>query len=232
MRWRNDATQSSLHARELLLRDEICLVEQQSVCKRNLRYCLVHDALCRLSVEVPLDVLGVHQSDNAIDPRKRLDGVMDKEGLCHRCGIGHPSGLDDDGVKVQLAGLAAARKLLENRNQVALHRTADAAVEHLDDLFVRVELAVLRDEGVVDRDVTELVLDDCYLLAVRGRQDVVEQRRLPTAEEAREHRGRHARVVVVVVGGHSDGRACGTARRAVLSAPRQACCVRAEKLGG
>ena len=166
-----DAAQSSIHARKLLFRDEIRLVEQQSVCEGHLRDGLVHDALCRLSVEVPLDVLGVHQSDDAVDSRERLDSVVDKEGLRNRCGIGHPSGLDDDGIEVQLAGLTATRKLLKNRNQVASHRAADAAVEHLDYLFVRVKLAVLRDEGIVDADVTELVLDDCYLLAVRGRQD-------------------------------------------------------------
>jgi len=193
-----DATQPSIHARELLLRDEIRLVEQQSVCKGDLRDRLVHDARGHLCVEVLLDVLGVHQSDDAIDPRERLDRVVDQEGLRNRRGIGHPSGLDDDGVEVQLAGLAPARELLKDRNQVAPHRAADATVEHLDELF-GVEPAVLRDEGVVDGDITELVLDDCYLLAVRGRQDVVEQRCLATSEEAGEHSGGNTVCLLVLV---------------------------------
>jgi hypothetical protein len=58
---------------------------------------------------------------------------------------------------------------------------ADAAVHHLDDLLVGLDLGVLGEEGVVDPHLSELVLDDRQLLAVVLREDVVEQRRLAGA---------------------------------------------------
>eukprot|EP00964_Phaeocystis_antarctica_P139794 scaffold104599_cov62-Phaeocystis_antarctica.AAC.1 len=151
-----------------------------------------------------LDVQRVDEGDYAVEPREGLDLWVDQEGRGHRCGVGHAGRLDHDGIQLELAGLRPRRELVDDRDQVLAHRAADAAVENLHDLLVRAELAALFDERVIDGGVSKLILDDRDLLTVRRREDVVEQRRLAGAEEAGEHRDRHARVVVVGGGGHSD----------------------------
>ena len=72
---------------------------------------------------------------------------------------------------------------LEGLDEVAAHGAADAAVHHLDDVL----LGLLLDDLVVDSDLAKLVLDNGEAQAMVGAlEDVVEQRRLARAEEARE----------------------------------------------
>ena len=52
-------------------------------------------------------MLGIDQRDDAVQPRKLLDLLVHKKGLRHGRRVGHPSGLDDDPVEVELAGLDA-----------------------------------------------------------------------------------------------------------------------------
>merc|ERR1719375_1803975 len=109
--------------------------------------------------------------------------VVDEECLRYGRRIGQPRRLDDDPVELQAAPRARG-ELLEHADQVLPHGAADAAVHHLDELLLGLHLRVLLEQLVVNADLAELVLDDRELLAVRGRQDVVEERRLAAAEEA------------------------------------------------
>jgi hypothetical protein len=83
--------------------------------------------------------------------------------------------------KVCATGAGSARPV-DDAHQVAADGAADAAVVHLEHFLVSVD-----DQLVVDADLAELVDDDGELLAVRLRQDAVEQGRLAGAEIAGEH---------------------------------------------
>jgi len=63
---------------------------------------------------------------------------------------------------------------------------------HFEDVLVRLE--PIPDERVVDAHLAELILDDGNPLSVVGREDMIQQRRLPRAQEASQHRHRHASV--------------------------------------
>ena len=112
----------------------------------------------------------------------RLHLVIDEERLRDRAGIGQPGRLDQDVVELVLP----LHQVAEDADQVAAHGAADAAVVHLEDLFLGVD-----DELLIDADLAELVLDDGDPLAVLGGQDAVEQGRLARAEEAGQHRDRN-----------------------------------------
>mmetsp|Transcript_67804 Transcript_67804/g.189269 ORF Transcript_67804/g.189269 Transcript_67804/m.189269 type:complete len:318 (+) Transcript_67804:588-1541(+) len=191
-----DALQASLDALQVRLRHQVCLVEQHAVGEGYLLDRLVLDALGLLLVEVLLDVLGVDERHNAIEPREGLDLLVDEEGLRNRCRIGQACRLDDDAIEPQNTSPLAHRKLLQHCDQVLSHCAADAAVHHLNDFLVSLHLGVLFDELIVDADLAELILDDCDLLPVRRRQDMVEKRRLATAKEAGNHGHRNAAIVL------------------------------------
>jgi len=57
-------------------------------------------------VEVLLQVLGVDERDDAVQREPRLDILVHEKGLRDGCGVSEARGLDDDAVKVQLAGLS------------------------------------------------------------------------------------------------------------------------------
>ena len=141
-RERVDAAQPRLDTCQVILRHEISLVEQQSVRKRHLLYRLVLRALGLLLVEMLLDVLRVDERHDAVEPCERLDRVIHEEGLRDGRRVGHPRGLDDDAVEVQLARRNARGELGDDGNQVGPHGAADAAVHHLDDLLVGLHLGV------------------------------------------------------------------------------------------
>jgi hypothetical protein len=87
--------------------------------------------------------------------------------------------------------LAAVQQLLQHLDQVFAHigDAADAAVGHLEDLLLRTQHQV-----GIDVDLAELVFDDRDAVAVPGAQDVVQQRGLAGAQEAREDGDRHGAV--------------------------------------
>jgi hypothetical protein len=90
------------------------------------------------------------------------------------------------GPRVLSSASAALHQVAEDADQVAAHRAAEAAVVHLEDLFLGVD-----DQLLVNADLPELVLDHGNALAVPGGQVVVQQRRLARPQEARQHRHRH-----------------------------------------
>ena len=123
-----DLAQPRLDAHEVGVAHEVGLVEQQPVGERHLRRRLVDDARRLLLVEVLLDVRRVDQGDDAVEPRKLLDRLVDKEGRRHRRRVGHSRRLDDDRVEHQLAGAHARAEPLRKFDEVLAHRAADAAV--------------------------------------------------------------------------------------------------------
>ena len=72
-------------------------------------------------------------------------------------------------------------KPLDDADQVAANRAADAAIVHLEDFFVGAD-----DKVIVDADGAELIDDDSEFPAVILRQDAVQKRRLAGAEIAGE----------------------------------------------
>mmetsp|Transcript_19262 Transcript_19262/g.44278 ORF Transcript_19262/g.44278 Transcript_19262/m.44278 type:complete len:439 (-) Transcript_19262:38-1354(-) len=187
-----DVTQSLRDALELLLvGNKVALVQQQPVRKRDLLDRLVLSTLRLLFVQVLLNVLRVNHGDDTVEPRKRLDLIVNKKSLRDWGRVGHASGFDHDRIELELSRAHALRQLLQNGDEILPHRAADATVHHLEDLLLGLHLGVLGEQRVVDADLAELVLDHRDLLPVRRREDVVEQRRLPAAEEPSEHGHRH-----------------------------------------
>ncbi len=109
--------------------------------------------------------------------KSRLHLVVDEEGLRDRAGVGQAGRLDEDVVEL----VAPLHQVAEDADEVAADGAADAAVVHLEDLFLGAD-----DELLIDADLAELVLDDGDALAVLLGEDVVEQRGLAGAEEAGE----------------------------------------------
>ena len=139
------------------------------------------------AVELGLGVHGIHDRDDRIERVIRRDVVVDEKRLRDRCRIGQPGGLDDDAVEGLGPGLSALPQLAEDAHQVAANGAADAAVVHLDDLFVRVGDKQL----VVDPRLAELVLDDGDALVVALAQNTVEQGRFSGTQKAGQDRHRN-----------------------------------------
>ena len=135
-----------------------------------------------------MDVLGVDDGDDAVEPVGVADLGVAEERLRHGPRVGEAGGLDEHAVEPVLA----LEQPAEDAEQIAAHGAAEAAVVHGEDLLVGLD-----DELVVDADLAELVLDDGDLAAVLLGEDAVQQRRLAGAEEAGEHGDGNA-----VVDGH------------------------------
>lgn len=75
---------------------------------------LVLNALRLLIIEVLLDVLGVHHSDDGVQGQPASQAVVYEEGLRDRRWIGQAGGLNQDGVKAVLA----LEQLVQDTDQV------------------------------------------------------------------------------------------------------------------
>jgi len=102
-------------------------------------------------VQVRQHVAGVDQRDDGVQADLARNLVVDEEGGGHRRGVGQAAGFDQDVVEL----LAAVQQLLQHLDQVFAHigHAADAAVGHLEDLFLRTEHQV-----GIDVDLAELVI--------------------------------------------------------------------------
>src|SRR6516225_5875920 len=167
-----DPADACLHFAERVGFDQIGLVEQDDVGERDLILCL------RCVLEAVLQPLGVGDRDHRVELGLAADIVVHEERLRHRRGVREPRGFDDDGVELALP----AHQPVDDAHEIAAHGAADAAVVHLEYFFVGTD-----DEIVVDADLAEFVDDDGVLLAVRLRQNAVEQRGLAGPEIAGEH---------------------------------------------
>ena len=155
--------------------DQIDLVDDDAVGGDDLVHGLVVDAVVADIVEVLFDVLGVDERHDGIERDPLQHGIVEEEGLGDRHRVGESARLDQDVVDT-------ADELAHDVEQVRADRgdAADAAIAHLDDLFVGGH-----HELRVDVDLTELVLDHRDAAAVLLPQDVVEQRGLPRTRGSR-----------------------------------------------
>mmetsp|Transcript_23637 Transcript_23637/g.53847 ORF Transcript_23637/g.53847 Transcript_23637/m.53847 type:complete len:250 (-) Transcript_23637:12-761(-) len=173
---------SGLNFRKLLRFNQICLVQQHTVCEGHLFDRFVFDTLGLLLVQMLHDVFGVHHCDNAVKLVHALNVLIHEEGLCNRSRIGKACSFDDDCIKLGHLLVQSLQRL----HQITSHSTANAPIHHLDDLFTGVLL--LGNNLVVHTYRTKLILNDCKLQFVRlVRQDVIQQSRLPAAQKARQH---------------------------------------------
>jgi hypothetical protein len=119
--------------------------------------------------------LGIRYGDDGIKFRLRADGLVHEEGLRDGRRIRQAGGFDDDGVEFALA----AHQAVNDPHQIAAHGAADAAIVHFEYFLIGVH-----DEVVVNADLAEFIDDDREFLAVRFRQDTVEQRGFAGSEIA------------------------------------------------
>lgn len=94
---------------------------------------------------------------------------------------------------IRCDGFGAIQYLRHRGDEIAAHGAAEAPVvqQRHGLLGARGDAGGVADELVVDADGAHLVLDDGDLPAVALAKDVIQQRRLARAEEARQHRHRH-----------------------------------------
>ncbi|MDT4869607.1 hypothetical protein FQZ97_1046470 [compost metagenome] len=117
-------------------------------------------------------MFGIHQGQDGVEQVLLGDLVVHEEGLCHRARVGEACGFDHHAVELQFALAFFLGQVLQRRAQVVADGAADAAVAHLDDVFLRVG----DQDLVVDVFFAELVLDHRDLLPVRLGQHALEQR--------------------------------------------------------
>ena len=168
-RQRVDPADRGLDPLQFDLIDQVGLVQDDLVGKGDLL-----DRFLRID-KAQGQVLGVDHGGHRIQSGPGLDIVVNEEGLGDRAGIGQARGLDDDGVETAFSLHQAG----EHPDQVAAHRAADAAVVHLEDLFIGPDHQV-----VVDADFAEFVDDHRIAFAMLLGEDAVEQGGLAGAEIA------------------------------------------------
>src|SRR5258706_2925109 len=172
---RIDTTNTRLHRGEILPRHQIGLVEQHDIGETKLLLRL------RGTIELAEKMLGIHHRDDGIELGLAADVFIHKKGMCDWRGIGKPGRFNDDAVHAAPAPHQAAK----NSYEIAPHRAADAAVVHFENFFFGID-----DEIIVDADLAELIDDHRIALAVRLREDSVEQRGLSGTEIASDDRDR------------------------------------------
>mmetsp|Transcript_5293 Transcript_5293/g.15983 ORF Transcript_5293/g.15983 Transcript_5293/m.15983 type:complete len:264 (-) Transcript_5293:157-948(-) len=175
------------HLAQLFLVHQIGLVQQNLVRKGDLLHGLVHHALRHLLPKVLQDVSSVHHRHDGVHLRVLLEELVELEGDRDGGWIRHASRLHDDVIKV----VPPLEQVVHGLHQVAAHRAAHASVVQGEDLLRH---AIDLDEAVVDGDLSELVLDHSNLVPVFGRQNIVQQRRLPRSKETRNNRHRDGRL--------------------------------------
>ena len=156
--------------------DEVGLVQDKNVRERDLFRAFV------ASAELLLDVGCVDERDDPVQRELCANLVVHEERLSDRTGIGEPGGLHQHVVEL----VSALHEVAEYANQVSAHRTADAAVRHLEDFLVSVD-----DQRLIDADLAKFVFDHGDAFAVFIRQYPVQQGRLAGAKKAGKDRNRY-----------------------------------------
>jgi hypothetical protein len=101
-------------------------------------------------IDLAQEMLGIDHGHDGVELGLAADIFVHEEGLRDRRRIGEPGGLDQDPVEATLAPHQPG----EDADEIAADGAADAAVVHLENLFVRVD-----DEVIVDADLAEFVDD-------------------------------------------------------------------------
>mmetsp|Transcript_38525 Transcript_38525/g.116477 ORF Transcript_38525/g.116477 Transcript_38525/m.116477 type:complete len:323 (-) Transcript_38525:120-1088(-) len=169
----------------------IDLVQQHLVRVGHLLRGLVHSPLGTLARQLFDEVDSVDDSYHAIDFTNAPDVVVAVEGLADRPRVRHARGLDEDAVEAPAArdlALLVPRRLddaFDRIDQVAPDSAAQATILQQGDAFFRLFVVALQEELVYPHG-ADLILDDRVPPPVVGIEDVVQQRGLARAEEARQ----------------------------------------------
>ena len=148
--------------------DQVHLVDEDHVGKGDLRGGFL------AVIQVQPGMFRIDQRDHPVQTERVARVIVDEEGLGDRAGIGQTRRFQQDSVEL----VAALDQIAQDADEITANGAADAAVVHLEDLFVGVDHQVL-----IDADLAELVLDDGDALTVVFGQDSVQQRRLAAAEK-------------------------------------------------
>ncbi|MET3823500.1 hypothetical protein ABID76_006226 [Burkholderia ambifaria] len=140
-----------------------------------------------------LERLAVDYRDERIEPREFAEAeavaIEERERLRDRHRLRDSSRLDQQVIEALLS-----RERADLIEQIGAQRATDAAVAHLDQLVhAAMQLDVASHIVGVDVHVAHVVDDHGHLQAGAIAQDVIQQRRLPGAEEAGQDRHRNPR---------------------------------------
>jgi len=173
-----DRTDAGLEGREFGGGDEIGFVENYDVSEGELLHGFV------VGTEVLKDVLSVYDGYDGIEAEVGLHLVVGEKRLRDRAGVSEAGGLDEDAVERLLTLHEAA----EDADEVTAHGAADAAVVHLEELFIGLD-----NELVVHTDLAEFVFNHSDFFTVLLGENAIEERGFAGAKEAGENgdRNRH-----------------------------------------
>jgi hypothetical protein len=102
-------------------------------------------------------MMGIHDSDDSIQSNPLGKKIIYEKGLSYRPWIREPSRLDENGIEA----VPSFHQVAKNPNQIAPDRATYAAIVHLEDFFIGID-----DQGVVNANLAELILDNGYSLAM------------------------------------------------------------------
>src|SRR5262245_48207966 len=173
---RIERANACLELAQFIRRHQIGLVDQDDIREGNLVL-----GLGRV-LEAIRQPLGIGYSDDGVQFRFRTDGLVHEEGLCNGRWIRQACGLYDDGVEFA----PAAHQAIDDPHEISPYGAADAAIVHFKYFLVGIH-----HEVVVDPDFAEFVDDDREFLAMRFRQDTVEQGSFAGSEIAGQYSDRN-----------------------------------------
>ena len=171
-----DLSQGRFDGLQTLLIDQIRLVEQQDVAIDHLR--ASHFTLQQIRAEV----FGIDQGDDRVEARLITQLTPQErhghwQGVCQACGLHHEI----------VNGVWTGQDSVDGLEQLAVDRTADAAVAQLHHVFPGADHQV-----VIDADLAEFIHQNgCFHTVLVG-EDVVEQCGFARTEKPSENRDRHA----------------------------------------
>mmetsp|Transcript_70658 Transcript_70658/g.111839 ORF Transcript_70658/g.111839 Transcript_70658/m.111839 type:complete len:270 (+) Transcript_70658:635-1444(+) len=181
-----DHANPPFHFIQVRLVHEIALVEDDSICEGNLFHSFVLDSFGLLLIQVHNEVLGIHQSHDAIQLHVLLHKVICKEGLSHWCWVCQPGGLNDHAIKSFAVLHRSLHDLLETCNEISTDGATNAAVVHLNDILLHGQGSSF-NETVINADLTKLVLNDGEAFSMELMKDVIQKGRFTTTEESSEY---------------------------------------------
>ena len=178
-----ELVQPALELGELGRVGDVALGEQQAVGDGGLLHRLL------VIVERAGAVDAVDRGHHAVEPVARGEQGIGHQRVQDGRGIGQPRGLDHHALERRHLALGALQEqLAHGAHQVAAHRAAQAArVQRHHALVVG-----LLDQQMVEPDLAELVDDHRGVGELRPAQQLVQQRGLAAAQEARQHRDGNA----------------------------------------
>ena len=157
--------QAVLQVSQGLRRHQFRLADEQLVGKTDLPTRLLP------IVELRVGMLGVDQSQNRVQQIALGDFLVHEKCLRHRPRIRQARGLNHHTLKIEQAFALFGGQQLQGFAQVLTNRTANAAIAHLDDVF----LGVIHQNFVVDVFFAKFIFDDRDFLTVGFSQNAFEQ---------------------------------------------------------